>query len=75
MARYKKSDIDILSKLDVMTLHDFQRLPATLQWQVVDLIRLMSTDAKLAQQDREIAEARYRQFQAVAKKRPARKRG
>ena len=75
MARYKKSDIDILSQLDVMTLHDFQRLPATLQWQVIDLIRLMATDAKLAQQDREIAEARYRQFQAVAKKRPARKRG
>ena len=74
MARYKKSEIEDLSEVDALTLLNFQKLLPSRQWAIIDTIRETAKNSKIPQQDRQIAEARYRQFRAAAKKRPARRR-
>ena len=74
MPRYSKQDIDVLSQVDIVTVHYFKTLTPTIQWQIIDLIRETSKNSRIPKQDRKIAEARYKQFRAVAKKRPKKRR-
>jgi hypothetical protein len=74
MGRYRREDLEALSEVDELSLLRFRGLRPTVQWQILDLIRSTAKDPKLAQQDRQIAEARYRQFRGAAKKRPGRKK-
>lgn len=75
MPRYKKEDIDRMSKVDPVTLENFQKLPAKLQQQIIRITREPAENPKGPKQEAQIARARAKMFKEVAKKPRKKKKG
>jgi hypothetical protein len=60
-------------RVDALTLHSFENLSSTKQWDIIDTRREKAWNPEIHAQDRGTAEARYRQFRSVAEERPTRR--
>lgn len=68
MPRYKKADIDRMSKVDPATLENFKELSPKVQQQIIRITMEPAVNPKAPKQEAQIARARAKMFAQVAKK-------